>query len=111
MRCAGGTSILSRREVKIETRVDPYRDEDGPKTKAGLRTIPLGQGVLGALRGWRERSKYGKPDDLVFPNSLGGYQIHTDMMKRNYRPLFAKLEQRWREVRRNEPVERFSWHA
>lgn len=31
---------FERREVRIETRVDPYHDEDVPKTKAGIRTDP-----------------------------------------------------------------------
>ena len=87
---------FDKREVKVETRVDPYSDKDVPKTKAGLRTIPLGSGVLAALREWRERSwYYSKPDDLVFPNRAGRYQNHAAMMTWKFRPLFAKLEHRW----------------
>jgi integrase len=102
---------FERRHVKIETRVDPYRDEDVPKTKAGLRTIPLGENVLAALKAWKLRSHYKQPGDLVFPNRAGGYIDHKDMVKRKFQPLFAKLEQRWKEERRNETVEVFTWHA
>jgi integrase len=62
---------FSRREVKIETRVDPYGDEDVPKTIAGVRSIPLGENVVLSLKAWRLRSPHTGQDDLVFPNSLG----------------------------------------
>jgi integrase len=39
---------FDRREVLVETRVDAYRQEDVPKTRAGLRTIPLGEAVIEA---------------------------------------------------------------
>jgi integrase len=102
---------FDKREVRIETRVDPYGNEDVPKTNAGIRTIPLGQGVISALNVRRERTEYKKADDLIFPNKLGGYFNHTDMVKRKFMPLFAKLEERWKKERRNEPVEIFTWHA
>ncbi|MGM4923168.1 hypothetical protein AB8A31_09700 [Tardiphaga sp. 804_B3_N1_9] len=37
---------FERRELCIETRVDPYGNEDVPKTVAGLRATPLGGGLL-----------------------------------------------------------------
>src|SRR4029077_19235209 len=63
--------IFARREVKIETRVDPYGQEDAPKTVAGKRTIPLGENVLTALKAWRLRSCFKDTNDLVFPNKFG----------------------------------------
>jgi integrase len=82
-----------------------------PKTKAGRRTIPLGEGVLAALSEWRQRSSFNGKDDLVFPNRLGTYLNHDDMVKRKFLPLFAKLKERWKQERRNEPLETFPWHA
>lgn len=102
---------FSRRDVKIETRVDPYGDEDVTKTVAGVRTIPLGENVLLALKAWRLRSKFSEPDDLVFPNTVGSYLNHDDMVKRKFYPLFEKLKVMWKEERRNEPIEAFNWHA
>jgi integrase len=102
---------FDRREVRIETRVDPYGVVDVPKTKAGLRTIPLGESVLSALSGWRRITRFPASDDLVFPNRLGSYFNHTDMVKRKFLPLFAKLAAIWERERRNEPVEVFTWHA
>jgi integrase len=102
---------FDRREVRIETRVDPYGVEDVPKTKAGLRTIPLGEGVAAALVAWRQVTRFPGKDDLVFPNRLGSYDNHTDMVKRRFLPLFTKLAAIWEQERRNEPLEVFTWHA
>jgi integrase len=102
---------FERRDVRIETRGDPYRDEDVPKTKAGLRTIPIGEGVVSALLAWRERTKYPAKDDLVFPNRHGGYYQHRSMVLWKLEPLFRKLQKRWQQERRNEPLELFNWHA
>jgi len=100
-----------RKEVRIETRVDPYGNEDVPKTKAGLRSIPLGESVVAGLLAWRRVTPFGGKDDLVFPNRLGSYDNHDDMVKRKFLPLFAKLEAIWKQERRNEPLEVFTWHA
>lgn len=102
---------FDRREVHVLTRVDPYGIEDVPKTKAGIRDIPLGETVLAVMRDWRSRSKFSGRNDLVFPNRLGLYRNHDDMVKRKYLPLFAKLAAKWKEERRNEPLEAFTWHA
>jgi integrase len=102
---------FERREVRIEVRVDPYGNEEVPKTKAGIRSIPLGGGVLGTLHGWRAASSYSAAGDLVFPNESGKYLNHDDMVKRKFLPLFAKLAARWKEEGRNELLETFNWHA
>lgn len=102
---------FERREVRIETRVDPYGNEEVPKTKAGIRTIPLGESVLSALQRWRGETPFPGKDDLVFPNRFGKYYNHTDMVKRKFLPLFARLEKKWKAERRNEPLEVFNWHA
>jgi integrase len=82
-----------------------------PKTKAGLRSIPLGQSVIAALLAWRRVTRFASKDDFVFPNRLGSYDNHTDMVKRKFLPLFAKLAAIWEQERRNEPLQLFTWHA
>jgi hypothetical protein len=47
----------------------------------------------------------------AFPNQLGTYLNHDDMVKRKFLPLFARLAVRWKEERRNEALEIFPWHA
>jgi integrase len=102
---------FDRKEVCIETRVDAYRTEDVPKTRAGLRRIPLGDAVLRALKGWHGLTAYKQPHDLVFPNYKGGYWNHDGMIKSKWRPLFKRLKALWKEQRRNEVPEDFSWHS
>jgi len=102
---------FARREVKIETRVDPFGNEDVPKTAAGVRVIPLGDPVLMALKAWRLRSSHKGQNDLVFANTLGSYMNHDDMVKRKFQPLFGKLAATWKEERRNELLDVFTWHA
>ena len=48
----------------METRVDAHNDEDSPKSKAGFRTVPLGEAVLRLLREWKLRSKWSNAEDL-----------------------------------------------
>lgn len=100
-------------EVRVETRVDDYGEEDVTKTAAGIRSVPLGAEVISALRGWRQRTKRPKPDDLVFPNKRGWYQDHDNMVKRNFRPLFDKLAKLHIADPRKYPdsPKYFNWHA
>jgi len=77
---------LAGEQVAIETRVDAYGQEDVTKTAAGMRTVPLGAAVVKALREWKLRTKFARPDDLVFPNRRGGYVNHNNMINRQFRP-------------------------
>jgi integrase len=100
-------------EVTVETRVDAYRDEDMPKSAAGIRTVPLGAEVLKQLREWKARSKWSKADDLVFPNAHGDYVRHGHMLQNKFYPLFDKLA----ELHEAHPIAhapappRFNWHS
>lgn len=104
---------LAGSEVTVETRVDAYHDEDAPKTRAGVRKVPLGGPVIAALKQWRLRSKHSKAEDLVFPNRRGGYSGHDNMVKRCFLPLFDKLAELHKDDPANHPPppERFNWHA
>jgi integrase len=102
---------FQRREVRIETRVDAFRTEDVPKTRAGLRTIPLGEGMILALLGWRQLTAYAQAGDLIFPNFKGEYWNHDAMVKSKWRPLFKRLAAAWQKQQRNDRPEIFNWHA
>lgn len=100
-------------QVRIETRVDAYGDEDVTKTAAGMRTVPLSQPVVLSLKEWKLRTKRKGTDDLVFPSRRGWYVGHDNMIKRKFRPLFEKLD----ELHVKEPAKHpkapryFNWHA
>lgn len=99
--------------VTIETRVDNRGVEDVTKTRAGMRTIPLGGPVLAALKEWKLRSSFKKQDDLLFPNARGRYVSHGNMVKRQFDPLFDKLAEQHAADPHNHPPPpvRFNWHA
>lgn len=100
-------------EVTIETRVDAHGVEDVTKTAAGMRAVPVGASVLAMLKEWRVQSKFSTPRDLVFPNSRGGYISHTNMVSRQFRPLFDKLAELHIADPSTHPAppDRFNWHA
>ena len=75
---------FTKGEVKVETRVDAYGDEDVTKTAAGMRNIPLSQPLVLMLKEWKLRAKFKKPGDFVFPNKRGWYTGHDNMIKRKF---------------------------
>lgn len=104
---------LSMGEVRIETRVDVYHEEDVTKTAAGMRTIPLAQPLVLMLKEWKLRTKRKKEEDLVFPSRRGWYTSHDNMIKRKFLPLFDALAEKHRIDPKNyvEAPARFNWHA
>jgi integrase len=104
---------LDKAEMTVETRVDAYGEEDVTKTAAGMRTIPIGQGIVTVLKALKLRSKFSKADDLVFPNKRGGYEGHGNMVKRQFNPLFDKLAELHKEnpLTQQKSSRRFNWHA
>lgn len=87
--------------------------EDVTKTAAGMRTVPLGSGVINVLKAWKLRATRKKLDDLVFPNKRGWYEGHDNMIKRKFLPLFEKLAKLHADDPQNHPAppDRFNWHA
>lgn len=104
---------FAKAEVKVETRVDAYGEEDVTKTAAGMRTIPLAQPLVLMLKEWKLRTKRKKEDDLVFPSRRGWYIGHDNMIKRKFLPLFEVLAKKRAEdpARYPEAPARFNWHA
>ncbi|RDE10356.1 tyrosine-type recombinase/integrase [Pelagibacterium lacus] len=100
---------LDGREVIVDSRVDAYKNLDVTKSEAGTRTVPLGQGVAVLLKDWRGRSTHAADDDLVFPNSRGGFVDHGNMIKRQFNPLIILAAEKAKEDRKK--FEPFGWHA
>jgi hypothetical protein len=70
-----------------------------------MRTVPLGAAVVKQLREWKMRSKWSKPDDLVFPNRSGTYVRHSHHLNDKFYPLFEKLA----ELHKTEPAAILCW--
>lgn len=104
---------LDTGEVRVETRVDEFGEEDVTKTAAGMRTVPLGAGTVAALRDWQARTVHAKPTDLVFPGRYGDYQNHGSLVSKRFYPLFAVMQEQHAAdpSRCPEPPARFNWHA
>jgi integrase len=66
---------------------------DDTKTEAGHRSIPLDSfGILRAvLDATWQRSKYRKPEDLVFANKRGGAVDRRNLLRRHLKPAVKKL--------------------
>lgn len=94
---------LVKGEVKIETRVDAYGEEDVTKTAAGMRVIPVAQPLVLMLKEWKLRTKRKKAGDLVFPSRRGWYTGHDNMIKRKFLPLFDRLAANHKRTRRSIP--------
>ena len=66
---------------------------DDTKTDAGRRSIPLDfHGILRAVldSAW-QRSKYRRPDDLIFTNAKGGPVNRRNLLRRHLKPTVKKL--------------------
>ena len=93
--------------------MDAYGEEGPPKSVAGVRTIPLSGHVVTALKQWRLRSKFSKPEDLVFPNQNGTHTCHDNIIKRQFNKIFTDLKEAHEKDPdfAPEPPNRFNWHG
>jgi integrase len=104
---------LDNGALAISRRVDAYGEEGAPKSAAGVRTVPLSKQLVAMLKEWKLKSKRSKPDDLIFPNGEGNHIGHDNLIKRQFLPLFERLEAAHKDDPANIPVPppRFSWHG
>lgn len=104
---------LDNSALNISRRVDAYGEEGAPKSAAGVRTVPLSKQLVAMLKAWKLRSKRKRPDDLIFPNGEGNYIGHDNLIKRQFIPLFEKLEAADKDDRETVslPLRRFNWHG
>ena len=70
-----------------------YDDQfDTPKTKAGMRVVPLSDPVLVMLREWRSRVKRRAPEDLVFGTRTGKPADSNNILNRHLAPACVALK-------------------
>lgn len=72
--------------VSVKQRADKYCVIGPPKSKAGYRTIPIGDLVVSALKKWKLRCPNGDLG-LVFPASKGEVQDYKNLLQRKFYPL------------------------
>jgi integrase len=104
---------LDNGALDISRRVDAYGEEGAPKSAAGVRIVPLSKQLVAMLKAWKLKSKCAKPNDLIFPNSKGNHVGHDNLIKRQFIPLFERLEAAYKNNAANVPAPpgRFNWHG
>lgn len=75
--------------LHVRRRVDDWGQFGPPKSEAGTRDIPLAPLVANVLREWKLRCPRSDAD-LVFPNTVGNVESHSNIMSRGFRPLQIK---------------------
>jgi integrase len=100
-------------QFHISRRVDAYGEEGAPKSAAGVRTVPLSNQLIAVLKAWKLKSNFKKPNDLIFPNSEGNHIGHDNLIKRQFLPLFGRLELAHKDDPAKFPAlsQRFNWHG
>ncbi|NLS03282.1 site-specific integrase [Rhizobium sp. P32RR-XVIII] len=96
-------------ELTVDGRVDAYKNEDTTKSEAGVRHVPLSSAMLAELRKWKDAAKSSEADELVFPNSKGGFLDHKNILKREFRPLLAAAASKAKES--GKKFKPFGWHS
>ena len=100
---------LEHGSVYITRARDRFGKIGPPKTKAGVRTIPLGLRMTQRLRRHRAETKYSSDGDPVFPNRLGGYMNHHNFMARRFKPLQEIISEF--EMKNGRQHKSTTWHA
>ncbi len=105
---------FDKRELRVETRIDQWGNEDdqGTKSAAGMRTIPLSEQLVVSMRDWRARSPFSSEGDFIFPSAKGKWVSHANMVKRRFYPLFDKVAEKHASDPQKYPEpKRCTWHA
>jgi len=77
---------FDKKEIRVRQRADRFNKIGPPKTKAGHREIPLPPNLLHDLKKWKLKCPKGE-FDLVFPNSEGNVEWHTNLILRGLHPI------------------------
>lgn len=95
--------------VCVRTRIDRYHKEDdqGPKSEAGNRDVPLPQVLLGRLKSLVSKAADATDEGLVFPNSRGKFISHDTQSQRVWRPLVKALRESEEGVASSMPPMRY----
>jgi integrase len=75
--------------IHVRRRADRWGTMGAPKSKMGARDIPLPPLVINTLRAWKLACPPG-PLGLVFPNTKGKVETHSDIRRRFWVPLLRK---------------------
>ncbi len=77
--------------IRVRQRADAWGKMGAPKSKAGIRDIPMTPMVVNTLREWKLACREG-PLGLVFPDGAGNVESYANMYNRSFRPFLIKCD-------------------
>ena len=77
---------FDRRVIKVSMRADEFGAMGAPKSRAGVRDIPMVQVTLSAWRSEAVENDLG----LVFPNSAGRVQNYSNIYNHVFQPMLVE---------------------
>ena len=79
---------FERRVIKVAKRADEFGEMGPPKSRAGVREIPMAPTVSQTLRAWR-KDVPSSDANLVFPNGAGKVQNYSNIYNRVFKPMLV----------------------
>ena len=76
------------RVIRVTQRADEFCQIGAPKSRAGVRSIPMAPTVHKTLEDWKDRAPESVAD-LVFPNSVGKVQNYSNIYNRVFKPMLV----------------------
>ena len=83
-----GNIDFQAKVIRVNQRADEYCQIGAPKSRAGVRTIPMAPTVFEVLSEWKGLAPV-SPLDLAFPNSVGKVQNYSNIYNRVFKPMLV----------------------
>jgi len=80
---------FDRNLIRVMQRADEFQEIGPPKSRAGIRDIPMAPIVRDILKDWVYKAP--RSDlNLVFPNSVGKVQSYSNLYNRVFKPMLVE---------------------
>tara|TARA_R100000935_G_scaffold58844_1_gene98491 strand:+ start:1447 stop:2214 length:768 start_codon:yes stop_codon:yes gene_type:complete len=79
---------LDAKIIRVNQRADEYCQIGAPKSRAGVRSIPMAPTVFKILAAWKDQAPESSLD-LAFPNSVGKVQNYSNIYNRVFKPMLV----------------------
>ncbi|MDU8946346.1 tyrosine-type recombinase/integrase [Ovoidimarina sediminis] len=80
---------FDRNLIRILQRADEFNEIGLPKSRAGIRDIPMAPSVRSTLEEWMRQAPRSEMN-LVFPNSVGKVQNYSNIYNRIFKPMLVE---------------------
>ncbi len=83
-----GNIDFDAKVIRVSQRADEYCQIGAPKSRAGVRSIPMAPTVFKVLSDWKDHAPLSSLD-LAFPNSVGKVQNYSNIYNRVFKPMLV----------------------